>query len=186
MKFQPPGSVPSARLGLAGESSEGFELNSNQNEQGLAVFPLSWGVSVGLWHFSRHCDGTPQGLAALLEILPGFWDAVGVVPLFLRLCLALKSSSHPPPLPSLCRRRAAQLQCKMTSTKPIYCWISPRDLGGQDAASRASPEAEHPLQNAGAQPRGENEKAELPCKSLFNAINWSGSGLEGLAGFAAQ
>lgn len=138
--------------------------------------PMAWRESVDLWQCSSNCS------QQYLQIFHVFWEP-RLMQWMLSLvlfCLEQILLSFSLPLPKREQKVSYTAWWQVLNSLLLSVIVI---FGGVWSLFQSFPRNRGwcLLWKPEAQPRGENEKTELSCTSIFNLINWNALWLEGLA-----
>lgn len=138
--------------------------------------PMAWRESVDLWQCSSNCS------QQYLQIFHVFWEP-RLMQWMLSLvlfCLEQILLSFSLPLPKREQKVSYTAWWQVLNSLLLSVIVI---FGGVWSLFQSFPHNRGwcLLWKPEAQPRGENEKTELSCTSIFNLINWNALWLEGLA-----
>lgn len=138
--------------------------------------PMAWRESVDLWQCSSNCS------QQYLQIFHVFWEP-RLMQWMLSLvlfCLEQILLSFSLPLPKREQKVSYTDWWQVLNSLLLSVIVI---FGGVWSLFQSFPHNRGwcLLWKPEAQPRGENEKTELSCTSIFNLINWNALWLEGLA-----
>lgn len=138
--------------------------------------PMAWRESVDLWQCSSNCSQQD------LQIFHVFWEP-RLMQWMLSLvlfCLEQILLSFSLPLPKREQKVSYTAWWQVLNSLLLSVIVI---FGGVWSLFQSFPHNRGwcLLWKPEAQPRGENEKTELSCTSIFNLINWNALWLEGLA-----